>query len=406
MKKLMMMAMMLVASATTFAGDSDAFKALKKSFKGLAFAEAETLVKNSIDQLANAQEKAAAYQMLADLAYDAFNKQSTIETENQLAAQMGSAEKPIDKALMAESAYNALVYAIEADKYDQQPNEKGKVAPKFADKNAQRLWLAPRNCLVNAGQEAIQNKDQALSRKYWEMFALSESAPLFKACDRAPQKAYFGQVARFAAVFAYQDKDMEKALQLCDIAMKDSAEYEGCLNLKLEILGSEIKTKEDTIKYINQLKDIYAEHKTDGVMEKLYNMLSSVGDKAAADKILDDALAANPNNFVALADKGLGMLNDNPAEAAKYLKRAVEQKPDNAALQTYAGTAISITAQNTEDPAAKKALYEEAIKYYDKAKELDPDRLQSNWGYNRYNAYYNLYGEDAPETKQAEADSK
>ena len=406
MKKLMMMAMMLVASATTFAGDSDAFKALKKSFKGLAFAEAETLVKNSIDQLANAQEKAAAYQMLADLAYDAFNKQSTIETENQLAAQMGSAEKPIDKALMAESAYNALVYAIEADKYDQQPNEKGKVAPKFADKNAQRLWLAPRNCLVNAGQEAIQNKDQALSRKYWEMFALSESAPLFKACDRAPQKAYFGQVARFAAVFAYQDKDMEKALQLCDIAMKDSAEYEGCLNLKLEILGSEIKTKEDTIKYINQLKDIYAEHKTDGVMEKLYNMLSSTGEKAAADKILDDALAANPNNFVALADKGLGMLNDNPAEAAKYLKRAVEQKPDNAALQTYAGTAISITAQNTEDPAAKKALYAEAIKYYDKAKELDPDRLNSNWGYNRYNAYYNYYGADAPETQQAEADSK
>jgi tetratricopeptide (TPR) repeat protein len=135
-------------------------------------------------------------------------------------------------------------------------------------------------------------------------------------------------------------------------------------------------------------------------------MLSSVGDKAAADKVLDDALAENPNNFVALADKGLGMLNDNPAEAAKYLKRAVEQKPDNAALQTYAGTAISITAQNTEDPAQKKALYQEAIKYYDKAKELDPDRLNSNWGYNRYNAYYNYYGEDAPETKQAEADSK
>jgi hypothetical protein len=32
--------------------------------------------------------------------------------------------------------------------------------------------------------------------------------------------------------------------------------------------------------------------------------------------------------------------------------------------------------------------------------------MQSNWGYNRYNAYYNYYGENAPETKQAEADSK
>ena len=401
-----MMALMVVASATAFAGDSDAFKAFKKSFKGLAYAEAEALVKSSIDQFANAQEKAAAYNMLVDLAYDAFNKQSTIETENQLAKQMGQEEKPIDKELMAESAYNALVNAAECDKYDQQPNEKGKVSPKFAEKNASRLWLAPRNTLVNAGQEAIQAKDQAKARKYWEMFALSDTQPLFKNCDRNPQKPYFGQVARFAAVFAYQDKDMEKALQLCDIAMKDSAEYEGCLNLKLEILGNDLKTQEDSVKYIAQLRDIYAEHQTDGVMEKLYNMLSSTGDKAGAEKILDDALAINPNNFVALADKGLGMLNDNPTEAAKYLKKAAEIKSDNAALQTYAGTAISISAQNTEDPVQKKALYQEAIKYYDKAKELDPDRLNSNWGYNRYNAYYNLYGEDAPETKQAEADSK
>jgi tetratricopeptide (TPR) repeat protein len=199
---------------------------------------------------------------------------------------------------------------------------------------------------------------------------------------------------------------MDKALQLCDIAMKDPQEYEGCLNLKLEILGDGLKTKEDSVKFINQLKDIYAEHQTDGVMEKLYNMYSMTGDKAAAEKVLDDALAKNPDNFVALADKGLGMVNDNPAEAAKYLKRAADLKADNAAIQTYAGTALSVQAQNTEDPAAKKALYQEAIKYYDKAKELDPDRLQSNWGYNRYNAYYNYYGEDAPETKQAEADSK
>ena len=372
MKKLMMMAMMVVASATAFAGDSDAFKAFKKSFKGLGYAEAEALVKSSIDQFANAQEKAAAYNMLVDLAYDAFNKQSTIETENQLAKQMGQQEKPIDKELMAESAYNAICNAITCDQFDQQPNEKGKVAPKFAEKNAQRLWMGPRNALVNAGQEAVQAKDNAKARKYWELFAESDEAPLFAACDRGPQKPFFGQVARFAAVFAYQDKDMDKALKLCDIAMKDPEEYEGCLNLKLEILGNDLKTKEDSVKFIGQLRDIYAEHKTDGVMEKLFNMLSATGDQAGADKILDDALA---ENFVALADKGLGMLNSNPAEAAKYLKKAAEVKSDNAAIQTYAGTALSVQAQNTEDPAQKKALYKEAIGYYDKAKELDPDRL-------------------------------
>ena len=403
MKKLMMMAVMFVASATAFAGDSDALKAI---LKAKTYAEAEQLVKSSIDQLANPQEKAAAYNKLVDLAMDAFNSQSTIQTENQLAKQMGKEEKPVDEKLMSEMAYNAIIAGIECDKYDQQPNEKGKVKPKFDAKNAQRLWLAPRNQLVNAGQTAVQARDNATGRKYWQLFAESDAAPLFKNCDREQQKPFFGQVARFAAVFAYQDKDMQKALELCDVAMKDPQEYEGCLNLKLEILGDGLKTKEDSLNYVAKLKDIYAEHKTDGVMEKLYNTLSGMGEKEAALKILDDALAANPDNFVALADKGLSMINDNPAEAAKYLKRAADLKADNAAIQTYAGTAISVQAQNTEDAAAKKELYKEAIKYYDKAKELDPDRLQSNWGYNRYNAYYNYYGEEAPETKQAEADSK
>ena len=403
MKKFMMMAVMLVASATAFAGDSDALKAI---LKAKTYAEAETLLKSSFDQLASPAEKAEAYNKLVDLAMDQFNEQSTIQTENQVAKQMGKEEKPVDTKLMAEMAVNALNAAIECDKYDQQPNEKGKVKPRFDKKNAERLWNSPRFTLVNVGQDAAQNRDQATARKYWEAFALSDAAPLFKDCNREQQKPFFGQVARFAAVYAYQDKDMEKALQLCDIAMKDSAEYEGCLNLKLEILGDGLKTKEDSVTFINKLKDIYAEHHTDGVMEKLYNMYNMMGDDDAAQKVLDDALAANPNNFVALADKGISLVQKDAAKAAEYLKKACALKSDNAALQTYAGTAISVQAQNTEDPAAKKALYQEAIKYYDKAKELDPDRLNSNWGYNRYNAYYNLYGEDAPETKQAEADSK
>ncbi len=398
-----MMAMMLVASATTFAGDSDALKAILKAKN---YAEAEQLVKSSLGQLANDAEKAKAYNKLVDLAMVAFNEQSTIQTENQIAKQMGREEKPFDENAMSEAAYNAVVNGIECDKYDQLPNEKGKIAPKFAKNNALRLWTAPRNQLVNAGQNALTAKDNANARRFWQLFAESDAVALFKDCDRTQQAPYFGQVARFAAIFAYQDKDIEKALQLADVAMKDSAEFENALNLKLEILGNGLTTKEDSVKYVDNLKSIYAEHKVNGVMEKLYNVLMGLGEKAAANQLLDDALAADPNNFVALADKGMGLLSENPAEAVTYLKKAYELKPDNALLATYAATALSMQAQTLEDPAQKKALYTEAIKYYDKAKELDPDRLQANWGYNRYNAYYNLYGEDAPETKQAEADYK
>ena len=403
MKKLFVMAVMMVASATAFAGDSDALKAI---LKAKTYAEAEALVNSSLGSLANDAEKAKAYNKLVDLALAQFDAQSTIQTENQVAKQMGKEEKPVDQQLMSDMAYKAIVAGLECDKYDQKPNEKGKVAPKFASKNAQRLWFAPRNQMVNAGQDALTAKDNATARKFWTLFVESDAAPMFKDQNRDQQKPFFGQVARFAAIFAYQDKDMAKALQLADVAMKDPQEYENALNLKLEILGDGLKTKDDSLKYVENLKTLYAEHKTNGVMEKLYNTLIGVGQSAEADKIIDDALAADPNNFVALADKGLSLLQAQKAEeAVKYLKRAYDIKNDNAIIATYAGTAYVVQAQNVEDPAKKKELYKQAIEMFDKAKELDPDMLQAKWGYNRYNAYYNYYGENAPETKQAEQDS-
>jgi tetratricopeptide (TPR) repeat protein len=403
MKKLFMMAVMMVASATAFAGDSDALKAI---LKAKTYAEAEALVKSNVGSLANDAEKAKAYNKLVDLAMAQFDAQSTIQTENQLAKQMGKEEKPVDQKLMNEMAFNAITAAIECDKYDQKPNEKGKVAPKFDKKNAQRLWFAPRNTLVNAGQDALTAKDNASARKFWQLFVESDAAPLFKDQNRDQQKAFFGQVARFTAIFAYQDKDMSKALELADIAMKDEQEYEQALNLKVEILGDGLKTKADSVKYVENLKAVYADHKVDGVMEKIYNVLLGLGQKAEAIKVLDDALAVNPNNFVALADKGLSLLGDEKAEeAVKCLTKALELKPDNAIIATYAATAYSVQAQTIEDAAKKKALYKQAIELFDKAKELDPDMLQAKWGYNRYNAYYNYYGADAPETKQAEQES-
>ena len=394
---------MMVASATAFAGDSDALKAI---LKAKTYAEAEALVKSSVGSLANDAEKAKAYNKLVDLAMAQFDAQSTIQTENQLAKQMGKEEKPVDQKLMNEMAFNAITAAIECDKYDQKPNEKGKVAPKFDKKNAQRLWFAPRNTLVNAGQDALTAKDNATARKYWTLFVESDAAAMFKDQNRDQQKAFFGQVARFAAIFAYQDKDMAKALELADVAMKDEQEYEQALNLKVEILGDGLKTKADSVKYVENLKVVYADHKVDGVMEKIYNVLLGLGQKAEAIKVLDDALAVNPNNFVALADKGLSLLGDEKAEeAVKCLTKALELKPDNAIIATYAATAYSVQAQTIEDAAKKKALYKQAIELFDKAKELDPDMLQAKWGYNRYNAYYNYYGADAPETKQAEQES-
>ena len=148
MKKFLVAAMMVLGATSAFAGDSDALKAVMKA---KSYAEAEALVKQNLGQMANDAEKAKAYNKLVDLAMKQFNDQQSIQQTNQLMKK----NDPVDEVAMSEGAYNALINAIECYKYDQLPNAKGKVAPKF-NNNASRVWGA-RVQLVNAGQTAAQN---------------------------------------------------------------------------------------------------------------------------------------------------------------------------------------------------------------------------------------------------------
>ena len=400
-----MMAMMLVASAMAFAGDSPELKAI---LKAKTYEEAKQLLDATIGQLASSEEKAKAYNKLVDLALEKVNKETTIITENQLAEQMKTGKvQAYDTLGLAEAICNAINAAIECNKYDQQPNAKNKVSPKFADKNAQRVWVIRPN-LVNIGQEEARKGNDAGVLKYWGAFLDSAEDPLFEKQDKKPEETYIGQVAFFTASYAYQAKEFARASKYCDIAMRDANERERALALKMTLMKEDLKTREDSLQYIDQLKALYAQDSSNPtILENIYNMYNAIGEKETAMRVLDEALAADPNNFVALADKGMALLGDGKtAEAVDYLRRAAQVKDDNAVILTYLGTSLCVSAQDLTDEAQKKAMYKEAIEAFDKAKQLDPDKLQSNWGYNRYNAYYNYYGPDAPETKQAEADSK
>ena len=100
----------------------------------------------------------------------------------------------------------------------------------------------------------------------------------------------------------------------------------------------------------------------------------------------------------------MAMADNDAVKAVEWLNKAAAAKPDNAVIYTYLGICLSSQAATTEDAAKSKDFYKQAIDAFDKAKELDPEKQQANWGYNRYQAYYGLYGEDDARTKAAEAD--
>ena len=400
-----MMAMMLVASATSFAGDSDALKAVLKTKN---YDEAAQLVKQNLDQMADAAEKAKAYNYLVDLAMKKVTKETSIVLENQVGMQMGRAANeivPYDTLGLVDALCDAIYNAIECNKYDQQPNAKGKVAPKFAEKNAQRIW-SNRNYLVNTGQEEAhkETKDRAL--KYWGAFVDSGTDPLFDAQNHEPEKEYFGQVALFSARYAYEAKDYARGDRYIAIARKDASQEKDALATLLYYTRTNLNNHADSVAATNRLKALYeAEPENDAILDALFSMLDGMKDKAAQNALLDNHLAKYPNSFAALANKGLMAMAENNAEkGAEWLRKAAAARPDNAVIFTYLGICLSSQAATTEDTAKSKDYYKQAIEAFDKAKELDPEKQMANWGYNRYQAYYGLYGEDDARTKAAEAD--
>ena len=398
-----MMAIALMASSMTFAGDSDALKAIMKSKD---YAEAANLLKQNLGQLADNAEKAEAYNHLFELAMNKVSNETGTITENQMAVQMGTGKvKPYDTLGLADNICNAIEAAIECDKYDKMPNAKGKIKPKF-DKNVARVW-AVRSHLVNIGQEEARKGNNAAVLKYWGMFTDSAADPYFAAMDKTPEKDYAGQVAFFAGRYAYDAKDMARANKYFEIAKQDPTQKADAQNFQLYAMRSSLKNHADSLAFVDQLKKMYdAEPENEVIVDAINGMYEGL-DKTAQKDFLNQHLQKFPNSFTALANMGLMAVNANNAEeGAMWLRKAAAVKPDNAVVYTYLGACLSVQAANSEDAAKSKELYKQAIEAFDKAKELDPDKQMANWGYNRYQAYYGLYGADDPKTKAAEADSK
>ncbi len=401
MKKFVIAAMMVLGATSAFAGDSDALKAIKKA---KTYAEAETLVKQSLGSLASDAEKAAAYNCLVDLAMKEFSDQQSIQQMNQLTKK----DDPVDVDAMNNGAYNALMAALECYKYDQLPNEKGKVKPKYTS-NQDRVWSA-RIQLVNAGQDAAQKSQDANVLKYWGAFLDTENAPIFdsKVKEKEGEKDYIGQVALFTAKYAYQAKDIARCEKYCDIAMKSEKEAKDALNLKLYVMKDGLKTKADSLAYVDKLKEQLAKDADNEVIiESLSSMYSSLKMESEQVALLDGVLAKDPNNYMALANKGLYYMQKNDADnAIKCLEGAHKSKPEIVAVLYYLGLCYNSKAANMQDTKAAKNVFKQAVDALDKCMDLDPGKAQINWGYVRYQAYYNYYGPDAAETKQAEAESK
>ena len=400
MKKMMIAAMMLLLSTASFAGKSDVLKAI---LKAKTYTEAEQLLTQGINQLADNSEKAAAYNYLTQLALKAAQADQATGKES---------------AEAYEAVANAFSNAQECVKYDQLPDAKGKVKPKYASL-ADQLYIM-RGQLINGGVFFQNAKDDAKAYKYLAEYVETATWPMFSKFD-ITKDANLNDIAYYATYYAYQNKDWAKAEKYVKYAVKSQERSKDAKQLELAILGAQLKTHEDSVNYANTLEQkLNEEPENVSVFTLLVTTLSNIGEQAKADQIVDAALAKNPNNYGALVMKGqFESQRKNYEAAADALVKALPLAADdtqriaiNASIgQCYfyhAQEAVArvkgVIAGPTKEQFDK--VYNKAIGYLLEAKKLDvKNESKRLWAYPLYGCYYFVKGAKAPETEAAAADA-
>lgn len=408
MKKLAILAVASIFSLSAMA--QDVFKQISKTKD---YNEAYNLLKTNLGTL-SAEQKAKCYNALVDLDYAKVVKEQGTITSNQMAEQFKTKVEPYDTIGLYNAALRALENGKLCDEFDNQPNDKGKVKPKFHKANAERLY-AIRFHLINAGIY-YQSTNEALAYKNLATYVESSEYPLFAECDKS-KDASLTQMAYYAARFAYFAQEYDKAEKYADVAISDEAVSKDAMQIKLAVMQAQLKSHEDSLAYVDKLKGIYAkDEKNDMIFSTICAMYISLNDQQALRDLIANKLANDPENFTALAMSGQADMNEHKWDSAiASLEKAAKVQPNNVAVLASIGNCYMYKAQEAAErasakgnisPAAEKVIvdvYKQAISYLEKARDYDKTmQFKQVWAYSLYTCCYRIYGEDAPETKDAE----
>ena len=399
MKKLMMMAMMLVASATAFAGDSDALKAI---LKAKDFTEAQSLINSSLTQLTDAAEKAKAYNKLVDLAYDKFKKEDDTKTTNAVMQK----NDPVDTDGMLAAGKIALEAAMECDKYDQQPNEKGKVAIKFRDKNRDRL-RAVRLSLLQAGIDMANNEKNKEAFDNFDVYLQSAKSAFFEGVDGVSKNdPNLGVAAFYGGRAAYNLEKFDKAIEYFKIGVADTAKqiHDLSFDFLLYTMRNKQKTAADSAQFITDMLSLYKEYPD---AEQIYSSLSdayiSKGMNAEVIKLAEERMAKYPDSSLPHVYKAFLLMQDKKYDEAisEFAKVKEDNSPVylnsifNSAVCKYnkasefneANSDIRTGRLKPADHDKFMNMLKDAQGDFEKAKELDPEQKTVRWQYLLHNVY-------------------
>lgn len=290
------------------------------------------------------------------------------------------------KALLAMHEYYQKTYEI-----DHQPNDKGKVRPKF-EKKISKAYEDNLLYYINAGGYYMEQKDFKNALKAFQAFRDIKRSPLFEGDKIAQPDSNSMMVDFFAIITAYQAGDKQLAIQYGE-ELKGNGYRQ---NEVYQILAQTYIEKGDTANYITTMREgLKLFPKEPYYSVNLINtyIVQNKYDEARA--FLTQAIELNPENPQLYDVMGKLYEESNEEEAIKWFSKALEVDPNYVESlcnigRIYYNKAVEVSDKEEGGMAAaqekRKALLNKALPYLEKAYSINPDASYYLLG----NIYYAL----------------
>ena len=378
MKRVLLTMALCVAASASFA-QKKAVKEAQSLAKGSSanFTEARTVIKGALENPETKEDPQAWY-----VAGFIESQQFDAEQTKQMLGQQA------DEATMYTALTSILPYFEKAYEYDQRPNAKGKVKPKYT-KDMKSILSSNHVYFINAGAYYFDKEDYQKAYDAFEQYLKIKKMPMFVDTPVAMEDSNFMTVQFYAAVAATQLKNSELAIAALERAK--NTDYRA--NDVYQYLCYEYEQAKDSVNLEKTLVEGMEKFPNEPYyLMSLINTYIYSNRNEKAIEYLNTAIAKDPQNpqlYDVMGRVYETGLKDND-KAAEYFKKALEINPEYVESIGNLGriyynqgvnkqgeaNMINDAAKYQEELAKAKEFFKQAMPYFEKAHQMKPDERE------------------------------
>ncbi len=402
MKRVLFTVALCIAASACFA-QKKAVKEAESIAKGANpdFTEARTLIKGALEN-PETKDQAQTWYVAGFVEDQQFN----IEKTKQMLGQQPN------EPVMYEALSNLWPYFEKSYELDQQPNEKGKIKPKYT-KKIKGIVSADHVFYINGGAYYFDQKDYKKAYDFFEQYLRISNHPMFEGEKVAERDSNYMTVQFYAAVASMQLGDSKTAIAALNRA-KDT-DYRA--NDVYQYLCYEYEQAKDTVNLEKTLEEGLVKFPDEPYyLLSLINVYIYSNRNEKAIESLNAAITKDPKNPQLYDVMGrvyeTGM--KDYAKAEEYFKKALEINPEYIESISNLGRVYYNQGVNLRDEASRindakeyqvelekaNAFFKQAMPYFEKAHQMKPEEREYMIALR--GIYYNLNMGDKFEAIEAE----